>query len=118
MAAAMTADERGHLEVRVRAVTRIAEITASRVDGVERVTGGLTSKTLPRVEATVRDGKVRATVEAATRWPTPIAEVAARVRTSVADDLRKSSGLEVDTVDVVMRYVAPEKVTSSGRRVE
>lgn len=109
---------RGTLEVRDRVVTRIAEIAAGRVSGVERVTGGLTARTLPHVEATVRGGRVTATVEAATRWPTPIADVASRIRTAVSEDLVRDSGLDVDAIDVRIHYVAPERNSTTTRRVE
>lgn len=114
----MTDSERGTLDVRSRAVTRIAEIAAGRVDGVETVAGGLTSRPLPRVDADVRGGKVRATVEAATRWPTPIADVASRIRVAVSEDLARSSGLDVETIDVRVHYVSPERATKNLRRVE
>ncbi|MGB3371043.1 MAG: Asp23/Gls24 family envelope stress response protein [Rhodococcus sp. (in: high G+C Gram-positive bacteria)] len=109
---------RGTLEVRERVVTRIAEIAAGRVSGVERVAGGLTARTLPHVEASVRSGRVTATVEAATRWPTPIADVASRIRTAVSEDLVRASGLDVDAVDVRIHYVAPERNSTTTRRVE
>lgn len=111
----MTDSERGTLEVRSRAIGRMAEIAASSVSGVERVNGGMTARSLPHVDATVQGSKIRATVEAATRWPTPIADVAARVRTAVEQDLARNSGLEVDSIDVRMQY---SSISTSTRRVE
>lgn len=114
----MTVDDRGTLEVRGRAVGRMAEIAASRVDGVERVNNGIASRSLPYVDATVAGGRIRATVQAATRWPTPIAEIAVRVRNAVEEDLRRHSGLDVDIVDVRMQYSTPDQRRASTRRVE
>lgn len=114
----MTDSERGSLDVRQRAVTRIAEIAAGRVTGVEQVVGGITARSLPRVDADIRNGRVRATVEAATRWPTPIADVASRIRVAVSEDLSQNSGLDVDSIDVRIHYVAPERNTKNPRRVE
>lgn len=111
----MADSERGTLEVRSRAVGRMAEIAASSVTGVERVRGGVTARSLPHVDATVQSGKIRATVEAATRWPTPIADVAIRVRAAVEQDLASNSGLEVHSVDVRMHY---SNTSVRSRRVE
>nr|WP_296773953.1 Asp23/Gls24 family envelope stress response protein [Rhodococcus sp. (in: high G+C Gram-positive bacteria)] len=114
----MTDNERGTLDVRTRAVARMAEIAATNVAGVERVTGGITSRSLPRVDAIVRGGRIRATVEVATAWPTPIADVAGRVRSAVEQDLTRNSGLAVDSVDVRIQYSAPEIRNTRSRRVE
>jgi uncharacterized alkaline shock family protein YloU len=106
----------GSLDVRTRVVTRIAEIAAGRVTGVEHVAGGLTSRALPRAEATVNSGRIRATVEAAAKWPTPIVDVATRIRIAVSEDLAANSGLDVDIVDVRVHYIAPQDNSSSSRR--
>ena len=113
----MTDSDRGTLDIRDHAVVRIAEIAASRVTGVERIAGGLTSRTLPRAEASVRNGRVRATIDVATLWPTPIADVAHRVRRAVVDDIAHSSGLDIESVDVRMHYTPPKR-TPEPRRVE
>lgn len=113
----MTDSERGTLDVRGRAVVRIAEIAATRVTGVERVDGGLAGRGLPRAEATVHQGRVRATVDAATRWPTPIADVAVRVRSAIETELARTSGLEVESIDVRLQYLSPDSAARS-RRVE
>ena len=105
----MTDSDRGTLDIRDHAVVRIAEIAASRVTGVERIAGGLTSRTMPRAEASVRNGRVRATIDVATLWPTPIADVAHRVRRAVVDDIAHSSGLDIESVDVRMHYTPPER---------
>lgn len=113
----MTDSERGTLDVRERAVVRIAEIAATRVTGIERVEGGLAGRHLPRATATVRDGSVRATLDAATRWPTPIADVAVRVRSAIEAEIARTSGLDVESVDVRLHYLPPDR-SGTTRRVE
>ncbi|MDJ0393666.1 Asp23/Gls24 family envelope stress response protein [Rhodococcus sp. G-MC3] len=111
----VTDTERGTLEVRSQVVIRMAEIAAAHVAGVERVTGGIASRSLPRVDATIRSGRIHATVEAATTWPTPIADVAVRLRSAVERDLAENSGLVVESVDVRVQYSAPEPRNTRSR---
>lgn len=111
--------ERGSLELRDRAVERIVEAAVLEVDGVlrhadtlERVTG----RQLPRIEVVVAGNRVRASVEVATRWPTPVAEVAARTKDGVARSLAHLAGLTVDAVDVHVAFISTD--VPERRRVQ
>lgn len=111
--------ERGSLQLRDRAVVRIVEAAVLEVDGVlrhaetlDRVTG----RQLPRVDVVVAGNRARASVEVATRWPTPLAEVAARTREGVTRALSHLAGLTVDAVDVHVAFVSTD--VPERRRVQ
>lgn len=113
--------DHGTLEVRDHAVERIAEIAAGRVTGVEQVAGTLGTRGLPRAKATVRRGSVSATIDAATRWPTPIADVALRVKAAVETSLGAGNGLDVDSIEVRVHYLSPDHkpgTATKNRRVQ
>lgn len=111
--------DRGSLVLRDRAVERIVEAAVLEVDGVlrhadtlERVTG----RQLPRVEVVVAGNRARASVEVATRWPTPIADVTTRTRDGVTRALAHLAGLTVDAVDVHVVFVSTD--VPERRRVQ
>lgn len=111
--------ERGSLHLRDRAVERIVEAAALEVDGVlrhaetlDRVTG----RQLPRIEVVVAGRRVRASVEVATRWPTPLADLTARTRENVTGALERLAGLTVDAVDVHVAHLSTD--TPERRRVQ
>lgn len=111
-------EARGSLEVRGRAIERIAKAAATAVDGVRDVPGTLTSRGLPHVEASVVAGHCRVTIDAATQWPRPIARLAEQIRAAVAADLTRQGGVVVDAVDVTVSYSAPAREDNSTRRVQ
>jgi uncharacterized alkaline shock family protein YloU len=113
------AGARGSLEVKDKAVERIAEAAVSEVSGViasGESTGTIANalgRTYPRVE--VRRARVH--VDIVTAWPRPAADVAAAVRAHVTDRLHALADLDVDVVDVgVAKVVRP--TTPDRRRVQ
>lgn len=117
------AGTRGNLEVKDKAVERIAGAAVSEVSGV--VVAGASTGTIatalgrayPRVEVHVAGRRARVQVDVVTAWPRPAAEVAAAVRAHVADRLHVLADLDVDVVDVaVAKVVRP--TTPDRRRVQ
>jgi uncharacterized alkaline shock family protein YloU len=118
---------RGSLELKDKAVERIAQGAVSEVPGVAPgdattstlgdTLGNALGRTYPRVECHVAGRRVRAQVEIVVRWPQPAARVAAAVRDHVADRLRALADLDVEAVDVhVAKVVRP--TTPERRRVQ
>ncbi|MFD0484261.1 Asp23/Gls24 family envelope stress response protein [Kineococcus sp. GCM10028916] len=114
---------RGSLELKDKAVERIAQAAVSEVSGVAPsqattsalggTLGNALGRTYPRVECHLAGRRVRARVEIVIHWPQPAARVAAAVRDHVADRLRVLADLDVDAVEVhvakVVRPTTPEK---------
>ncbi|GAB3471706.1 Asp23/Gls24 family envelope stress response protein [Kineococcus sp. DHX-1] len=124
-AAELTAEERtetasrGALEVKDKAVERIAEAAVFEVPGViaaEDTAGTIATalgRAYPRVDVHVAGHRARVQIEIVTAWPRPAAGVAAAVRDHVADRLHTLAALDVDVVDVtvakVLRPTTPER---------
>lgn len=118
---------RGSLELKDKAVERIAQAAVSEVSGVAPsqattsalggTLGNALGRTYPRVECHLAGRRVRARVEIVIHWPQPAARVAAAVRDHVADRLRVLADLDVDAVEVhVAKVVRP--TTPERRRVQ
>lgn len=112
-----SADGRGKLEIRDRAVKRLAEHAALDTPGVHAYAGGLdkiTGRDLPRSRAVTSADRVRVWLEIAVVWPFPVAEVARQVQRNVTAALGDYAGLRVDGVDVAVAHVlADESPTRS-----
>ncbi|MFC4071788.1 Asp23/Gls24 family envelope stress response protein [Actinoplanes subglobosus] len=106
--------ERGGLHIADRAVERIVVAAAGEVDGAARLSGGLT-RSYPRAEVVVAGDRVRAAVTVAGRWPTSAALLAADVRSTVTDQLRRLAGLRVDAVDVTVAAMVRADATHHRR---
>jgi len=117
------AGTRGSLDVKDKAVERIAQAAVSEVSGViaaGEATGTIATalgRAYPRVEVHVAGRRARVHIDIVTAWPRPAADVAAAVRDHVADRLHALADLEVDVVDVaVAKVVRP--TTPDMRRVQ
>lgn len=117
------AGTRGSLEVKDKAVERIAQAAVSEVSGViaaGEATGTIATalgRAYPRVEVHVAGRRARVHIDIVTAWPRPAADVAAAVRDHVADRLHALADLDVDVVDVaVAKVVRP--TTPDRRRVQ
>lgn len=116
---------RGSLEMKDRAVERIAEAATLEVAGVALATnttslstslGKALGRAYPRVDVHVAGRRVRAHVEIVTLWPHPAAQIAAAVREHVSDRLHVLANLDVDAVQVdVTRVIRPR--TPERKRV-
>lgn len=109
--------ERGNLDVRLKAVERVAELAALEVDGTLRHRGTLDKVSgggYPRVTARVHGRSARLTVQVACSWPAPVARIAERVRVEVLNRTASLTGVHVASVDVT---VHPIHHTDDSRRV-
>lgn len=95
--------ERGTLIVKDKVVERLATKAALDTDGVLPRAQGLdklTGRDLPRVRVQISGHRVRAGLDIAARWPTPLTELTDTVRSNVARALTAFGGLQVDGIDV------------------
>ncbi len=116
--APVDAARRGALHVRDKVIDHIAAHAASTTEGVIRYSSGLdrvTGRALPRTEATVAGGHVRAYVEIAVAWPRSLPEITAAVRSNVTEQLSSLAGLTVDAVDVAVATVVVSTTSSDDR---
>ncbi|MBY4127041.1 Asp23/Gls24 family envelope stress response protein [Rhodococcus fascians] len=110
--------ERGSLEIKHKAVERLAVLAARSTESVTdrhpglRVLGG---RDLPKADVTINGTRVRAQVAVAVTWPSPLATVAANVRAAVARDLSELGIYTVDRVDVTVQCVPAEATVDEGR---
>ena len=96
---------RGRLDIRDEAVEKIARRAAAGASHTYRATGlgRLVGNDLPSARIDVRDGQVRAVLTVAAQWPTPVDELAERVRAVVTQELHLYTGLTVISVQVDVR---------------
>ncbi|MEV6411357.1 Asp23/Gls24 family envelope stress response protein [Kribbella sp. NPDC051718] len=99
---------RGRTEIKPRVTERIAEVAAARVPGVAKQEATF-GRGLPRAEARQAGQRVRLQLRIAVLWGRPLAQVAADTRTAVAEQVNALTGLEVDTVDVHIETVLPDR---------
>lgn len=103
-------EQRGRLEIRDDVVETIARRAAASVSHAVHATGlsRITTTDLPRARVTVHGGHVTAALTIAAQWPTPVTELADRVRTVVASHVHDYTGLDVTRVDVEVQCVPPD----------
>lgn len=109
--------ERGTLTVKDRVVERLATRAALDTDGVlarSQTLDKLTGRSLPRVRVAISGDRVRAGLDVAARWPMPLPELTAAVRTNVARALTSFAGLQVDGIDVTVPVIIVEQAASSN----
>ena len=110
--------DRGRTVIADKVVTRVAAIAAAEVEAVIDTRSGwtrLVRKGLPHADAVVAGGTSRIAVEVAATWPTPLADVAARVRDLVTSRVTELTGTAVSRVDVTVADVV--HVDTAARRV-
>lgn len=121
------ADERGILDVRVRAIQHIAEKSALNVNGsvahnsfLDKISGGGT----PSAHVTMVGHSARIRITIATVWPSPVAKIGRQVQDGVRRDTARLAGVDIRTVDVHIRVLTPTQAgdgnnaDSAGRRVQ
>jgi uncharacterized alkaline shock family protein YloU len=111
-------DIRGRTEIKPRVTERIAEVAAISVPGVAKQDASF-GRGLPRAEARQAGERVRLQLRIAVLWGRPLAQVAAETRAAVADKVNALTGLVVDTVDLHVETVLPDRelTTAPPRRV-
>lgn len=94
--------ERGRLDIKTAVVETIAQRAAAGVSDLHHVTGlgRIVGSDLPRARVEVTGGQVRAELTVAAKWPTPVADLAERVRAAVTEQLQSYTGLTVTGVQV------------------
>ncbi|PRY15371.1 putative alkaline shock family protein YloU [Kineococcus rhizosphaerae] len=109
---------------------RLTTAAAREVDGVAAAAdssgslgalGSALGRDYPRVDCEVAGNRVRASVQIATVWPYPAAQVAAAVRDHVRDRLAELADLHADAVHVSVEKVvraSSTASTSTRRRVQ
>ncbi|MDX6260995.1 MAG: hypothetical protein QOH84_2683 [Kribbellaceae bacterium] len=107
-AAAGAPETRGRTEIEPRVTERIAEVAAAKVPGVARQESTF-GRGLPRAEARQAGQRVRLQLRIAVLWGRPLAQVAADTRTAVAEQVNALTGLVVDSVDVHIDTVLPDR---------
>ena len=113
------AEDRGVLDLRLRAVRRIAEQVVRETPGTvahRSRLGRLTGSGTPRADVVVSGGTARIEVEVSVVWPCAIGEVASHVRERVLAQTARQTGLHVARVDVTIRVV-PRDDGDERRRV-
>ena len=116
--------ERGTLDVRAKAVERLAEGAALEIAGSVRhssrlgaLTGALTGgSSHPSATARISDGSARVEVAVACVWPAALARIAAQVRERVAQRTAELSGITITSVDVTVTAVDPDDTTTPTGR--
>ncbi|WP_010147106.1 Asp23/Gls24 family envelope stress response protein [Serinicoccus profundi] len=101
----------GTLTVAHKVVRKVVEETARQVPGVTSRSGALDSlrgagSPHADVRMTGRSATVQLSVDAT--WPCALADVAAEVRDTVRAEASRLTGVDVHTVDVEIRAVAPD----------
>ena len=115
-AAALPLEERGHLDVRFKVVTRVVEQTLARTPGVASRSsslgsqlGRLTGQELPRAEVRVVGRSLHVRAEVGCTWPTPVGDLAARAREALVTETERIVGLPVKKADVVVHVLTHDQ---------
>ncbi|THV30855.1 hypothetical protein [Glycomyces paridis] len=109
------AEERGSLRVTGTAVTRVFEGAARGAPGsAER--SGLLVRGYPRARATVKHGRVWASLDVGVRWPGPTAATARGLAARVREEATRITGLDVVALDVTVHLV--DAADGAERRVQ
>lgn len=111
-------EERGRLDVRLRVITQIVEQAVREVRGTSAhssTLGRLTGSELPRAEVRVIGRGVHVRAEVGAPWPSPVAEIAARVRAAIVAETERQTGLRVRRADVVVHPLPSSSAPGGGR---
>lgn len=115
-------EDRGHLDVRLKVVTRVVEQalartpgTASRSSSLGSQIGRLTGGELPRADVRVVGRSLHVTADIGCTWPAPVADLAARAREAVVSEAERIVGLPVKKADVTVHVLTHDQTDHSGR---
>lgn len=110
----------GSLTIKNRVGEQIARRAALTVDGVVAHHGALGfigAGDYPKVDVDLSDPLPVVGVQIAVTWPSPITRVAQGVRTAVAAELHRLTGMVAQRVDVTVSAVITEDDRPTERRV-
>lgn len=110
--------ERGTLEIRDRALNRIATTAALAVPRVVRNGQSIGTRALPQALTMQEDGELTVLVQIAVDWPCVLTEVARAVQLTVADHLLRLTGIPVARADVSITRVLPPSLPPILRQPE
>jgi len=112
-------EDRGSLEVRLKAIRHVVEQVALQTPGVVRhatVLGRVSGGGSPHAEVTMRGRSARIGLRVAVVWPAPVTAVAAEVRDTVRREAARMTGVHVDAVDVEVYAVSEDDIDRPTRR--
>lgn len=112
-------EDRGSLEVRLRAIRHVVERVALQTPGVVRhstVLGRVAGGGSPHAEVAMRGRSARIALRVAVVWPAPVTSVAAEVRDAVRTEAARLTGVHVETVDVEVYAVSEDDTDAPTRR--
>lgn len=112
-------EDRGSLEVRLKAIRHVAEQVALHTPGVVRhstVLGRVSGGGSPHADVTMRGRSARIQLRVAVLWPAPLTDIAARVRDEVRHETARMAGVHVETVDVEVYTVTEDDIDQPARR--
>ena len=112
-------EDRGSLEVRLKAIRHVAEQVALHTPGVVRhstVLGRVSGGASPRAEVTMRGRSARIELRVAVLWPAAVSAIAAQVRDEVRHETARMAGVHVETVDVEVYTVTEDDIDQPARR--
>ncbi|MFI2105315.1 hypothetical protein ACH436_18635 [Isoptericola sp. NPDC019693] len=107
------ADVAGRVTMADRVVVKVAQQAAAGASTPVR--GGLAGTDLPHVDVELAGARARVRARVASTWPEPAADVAARVRDTLREELERLVGVHVDDLVVTVADVRPP--AAEGRRV-
>ncbi|GAA4672033.1 Asp23/Gls24 family envelope stress response protein [Nocardioides nanhaiensis] len=112
-------EDRGSLEVRLKAIRHVVERVALQTPGVVRhstVLGRVSGGGSPHADVTMRGRSARIALRVAVVWPAPVTAVAAEVRDAVRSEAARLTGVHVETVDVEVYAVSDDDIDEPTRR--
>lgn len=115
------ADDRGSLDVRVRAVQHIIEAIALDVPGSIAHSTALDKVRragAPSARVALQRGSARVHVDVAAVWPAALSDIATQVRDAVLSEAPRLSGVHIRSCDVTIRTVGAAEADQPERKVQ
>lgn len=113
------AEERGTLDVRVKAIQHVVERAVLDTPGTvahRTALGRLRGSNTPRADVTMQGRSARVAVDVACVWPCRIADIATQVRDTVCIETARITGIHVQSVDVTIHTVDTTEIDQPERR--
>ena len=113
------AEDRGTLEVSVRAIERIVTHAADGVPGTvrhESVLQRLRRSSYPRADVTVRGARAWIDLDVAAVWPCRAERLADNVRRQVLAEAGELASVQIERLDVTLHVVAPGDLAGAEER--
>ncbi|MEU6859244.1 hypothetical protein AB0B28_10295 [Glycomyces sp. NPDC046736] len=108
-------EERGTLSLNETAVAHVLEGAALGAPG-SATRAALLGRGYPKARATVKHGRIWASIDVGVRWPGPTADTARGIARRVREEAARITGLDVAALDLTVHLVDSEDGTE--RRVK